>query len=305
MRLPLLLLLTAHCWLVAAPAVAAAGECGPVARVNGDGALPATVTTLLLEQGVSPAPTHCESVVATLTRTPDGLLLRMEDAEGRSQEHHVANAAVAAVVIESWVRDDLYASLLPIPSAPASLRVGASAPAAIAPTTSLSIGFGANAGGANDGTLWGGASAAGCVRLDRLCVGALVRFVSDVDWIGESARLQSNRQGYEAALTADFPLELGGVPVVPGVGLGFRTLETVADEDVSDARVAVQPSDLLIATHLRSYLPMDDNFLLEFSLGLDLYPTAHTSHYKVGEVTLAGDPIWTANAGVGFRIGAW
>ena len=279
-------------------------ECGPVARVAGDAPLPATVTTLLLEQGVAPAATHCDAVVATITHTDGGLFLRLEDAEGRREEHLVANPAVAAVVIESWVRDDLYASLLPTP-APAVVRATPRKPVPSADPTHISIGFSANAGGANDGSLWAGGAAAACVRLDFVCVGAMVRFISDVDWTGTSARLQSNRQGYEGALTADFPLELRGIPLVPGLGLGFRTLENVADEDISDRRVAVQSSGLLVETHVRAYVPMDEKFLLEFTLGLDLYPTAHADVFRDSGIELAGEPVWSAYAGAGFRIGEW
>jgi hypothetical protein len=291
--------------LVSLAAPVAAGECGSVVRIRGEGVLPATVTTLLLEQGVGPAPSHCDAVVATVTRSEDGVLLRIEDAEGRSQEHLVANAPVAAVVIESWVRDDLYASLLPVPRQ--TVRVAAASPPPLAePSTHLSIGFSADAGGANDQTTWAGGTAAACVRLDVVCIGAMVRFVSDIDWTGVSARLQTNRQGYEAALSADFPLELWGRPLVPGVGLGFRSLEIVADEDISDTRVAVQSSQLLVTSHLRTNIRLDRLFLLEFSLNFDLYPTAHRAPYRVAQdVKLAGDPLWSAGAGLGFRIGAW
>lgn len=284
---------------------AVAAECSSVARVLGESPLPQAVAALLAEQGVGPAPDPCQAVVATVARADTGISLTLEDGQGRREQHEVATPAMAAVLIETWVRDDLYATLLPAPG-PGAMAIARPAQVEVergpAP---FSAGFSGFTGAANDGSIWSGGSAAACARWGGACVGARARFVSDIDWLGASAFHETNRQGYEASLTADFPLELAGYPVVAGGSLGFRTIEAVADEDVSDGRVAVYSNTLQVGAHAGTWFPMTDDFLLEFVFSADLYPGAHTDIYARSGSTLAGDALWTAHASLGFRIGRW
>jgi len=91
---------------------ASADGVAPVA-LDGDAELGSAVAQALAERGirvVSSAGT--ESVQVHVQPDPAGIRLFIYDRNGHAVERIVANAEVAAAVVESWVRDDLARSLL-------------------------------------------------------------------------------------------------------------------------------------------------------------------------------------------------
>jgi hypothetical protein len=73
----------------------------------------AQLGSLLANRGIqTKADPHCPITKAHLTKTPEGFLLEIEDAQGRKSKREVSSLEAAATLIESWSREDLSEPLL-------------------------------------------------------------------------------------------------------------------------------------------------------------------------------------------------
>jgi hypothetical protein len=98
-----------------APASGApAARCPPAAQLQGERALLRPIRDQLEARGIAAAPeAECPSLVVDVRRASPGYDLFISDTEGRMTRRQVHNADTAALLIESWARNDLAQSLLP------------------------------------------------------------------------------------------------------------------------------------------------------------------------------------------------
>src|SRR5439155_20689869 len=159
------------------------GTSGPPALVlTGDDAAVTAVREALADRNVPLAPAPL-ALAARIEPTPDGLSLTIRDGAGRTALHEVASPALAAALIESWMRPDLTGPLLaPRPMPPLEEpTVIAAAPAPVAPSVDRSaITLMGETALATDGSLWSGASAAAGLRWGRFRLGPRARFAAQV-----------------------------------------------------------------------------------------------------------------------------
>jgi hypothetical protein len=260
------------------------------AAVSGDQQAVALVRDELGHRGIALAPNEAAAALrVSVAGTASGLRLELRDRDGRVAERSVASPAMAAALIESWLRKDIAEPLLighappGIEPAPADRPADAPAPALTA-TAESSI--------ATDGSLWAGASVGACLRFDHLC--------TDVFYQGSRAGgLQ--RYGADALVGAEWPIGLGRSALIPGVaaGAGWLVAHTVSgDHDGSVARLG-------FAAEARATLsmPLSRAVSLEVGLSATLYPFAHRSSFSEDGFTIPGNPIGRARVGLGLRYG--
>jgi len=323
--------------------LASAASADGVASValDGDAELGSAVAQALAERGirvVSSAGT--ESVQVHVQPDPTGIRLFIYDRNGHVVERTVANAAVAAAVVESWVRDDLARSLLdphevpttgnapivtkaPVPPAPSPASGPAvasvvSAPAHPGARSRPTVTVVADTSLATDGTLWIGAALGACLRVGRFCVGVDVQFSGDTAATGNVGALYTvvdssnaacteprrklTRIGGNALVTADLPLRVGAGTIGPGIGLGAGWMSTsaVLDQHGGDATTV----GLVAEPRIVFSWPLAWGFAADVSLRADVLPFADRKHPTSGGFNLPGEPLGYLRAGLGLRYGS-
>jgi len=318
---------------------ASADGVAPVA-LDGDAELGSAVAQALAERGirvVSSAGT--ESVQVHVQPDPAGIRLFIYDRNGHAVERIVANAEVAAAVVESWVRDDLARSLLdphevsttggapngtkaPSP-APATATSGptppgiAYAPAHPGARSRPTVTVVADTSLATDGTLWMGAALGACVRVGRFCVGVDVQFSGDMAVSGNVGALYTvvdssnaacteprrklTRMGGNALMTADLPLRVGAGTLGPGIGLGAAWLSTnaVLDQHSGNATTV----GFVAEPRIQFSWPLGWGLAADVGLRADILPFAHQKHLTSSGFNLPGEPLGFLHAGIGLRYG--
>lgn len=103
----LLLLLGVFClWSLWGPPCLAQPDCAPTILLQGDA--PKELSLLLNQRGIQTKPTpSCPATKVKLSRTPQGLLVEIEDPQGRKSQRTVSTIEAAAAVIQSWTSADL------------------------------------------------------------------------------------------------------------------------------------------------------------------------------------------------------
>jgi len=219
-----------------------AEACPPSVRLEGERARVAEVAAILAARGVTTASEEgCPALAVTLEAKGRATLVSASG-EDAPLARTVTDARTAATVVESWVRTDVEAPLLPRRAAdddepradveaPPSLVLAASPPAgaAVELTTFAVTSFG------SDRTSWLGAEIGACARRGRACVGARLRAATVADgpgdWEGEL-----DREAVDALATLDVPLTWRRARVSPGVGLGVGWTHTHEESGIEAAQ---------------------------------------------------------------------
>ncbi len=318
---------TAMCGAVSFAGAARAnspGACPPSVRLAGNIDLVAEAHARLQERSIivasAPAPfAPCGPITrAWLERSDDGVVVDIQDPDGRRVVRKVATASTAATLIETWTHAEL-GSAVPVEDGappPKETATGVAVAAAAAgspavPRGALTAGVGPS--WATDGTAWYGLHAAGCVRIGRACVGALMR--ADRQW-GETARTRAatatSRYGAELLLLGEASFDLGKLSIQPGVGLGFGWLRSAGeavevDADTGEVEHHKEAADsggirgaLRLAlgrqfgTHMAAALLVEGGFA----------PFARTAPRREEDVSLAAEPRALLRAALALRWSA-
>jgi len=309
--------------------------------LDGDSEVGSAVAQFLADRGirvVSSAGT--ESVQVHVQPDPAGIRLFIYDRNGHAIERIVANAEVAAAVVESWVRDDLARSLLdphevsttvnaaivteaPLPPAPSSASGPAVASAASAPAhpgarSRLSVTVVGDTSLATDGSLWIGAALGACVHVGSFCVGSEVQFTGDTAATGNIGALYTvpsdnsnaacteprrklTRMGSNALITADLPLRVGAGTIGLGIGLGASWLSTDAVLDQHSGSTTTV--GLVAEPRILFSWPLTWGLAADVSLRAAISPFAHRKHLASNGFDLPGEPLGFLHAGLGLRYG--
>ena len=292
--------------------------CGSVAGVEGNGRVQKAVIDELQRRGISTTPTsECASVTARIGETTAGLLVTIVDAYGRTTERTANGPVAAATLIESWVRSDLSAPLLPVLEAgetvsdPEESKDMVAMPALkkeVQARSNISLTASAETSLATDGSVWLGLATGICVRIGPICAGALVRVGSDSGWYGESREMYTGRLGTDVLLGAGLPMRKGRLTFLPGVAFGVGWLRTSAlpsaPAGLGGDSTDVDSGGLRASATLRLSIAVLPSLGVDLGLGADLAPVAHTTPYNLDSIVLAGEPRGFLRGSLGVRLGA-
>ncbi|MEO8705413.1 MAG: hypothetical protein ABI867_35555 [Kofleriaceae bacterium] len=213
---------------------AGAEPCVARAELGGDEAAVVVVSAELARLGVErgrPAP-GCRGIVAQVESSGDGgIAVAIRDGSRRSEGRIVGDAAVAASWIESWLRDDLDGTAWLLASPPVVAR-SVSAPVIVAHAEPharsiidrVAIAFAYEQSWLEDEATATGVSAAACVDVGRVCLGARARYASEGDH--EVNMTAMARRDASIVATASYPISLGRLRLVPELGLGVGRTST-------------------------------------------------------------------------------
>jgi hypothetical protein len=171
--------------------------------------------------------------------------LEMTDAFDRLGQRDVDDVATAAVIVESWTRQEIDAGTMPpepAVRAPRRFDFGASALSALG----------------TNGTTWVGGALSACTRLGPLCAGALVRGETDTRATGDSSTVAQDSYAVSAFATVDLPWRAGPFVVEPGIGVGYGWLHVVTHHhDAMNNLLDVPTSDHQLQTgaHVALHYP--------------------------------------------------
>lgn len=302
----------------AAPAGSAiAGpRCTAVARVSGAPVLVRPVVALLRERGVPvEGESECGAISAVVASEDERVRVTIIDDDGRVVERVVDDAEGAATAVESWARGDLLDPLLAAREAPPRPAVDREAPRAIAIESEsrpaarrVDVAALAEAAMSDDGALWAGARAQGCVEIGATCMGAMLRYAVDTEVEGIAAEQFSHRAAIDVLLVGEVPIELdrGRFAVTPGLGAGLGALRAHREE------VCDECEDEATAFLLRGQLAGTARINRSWDIRLDLFAQwAPFAQKKIGETDmdandepwLAGAPSWVSGVGLGLVFG--
>ena len=215
-------------------AEAESGPCVPAVRLEAEEAVSAAVSRQLESHGVfTNGDVGCVRVVVQITKSDEGLELRIADIQGRTATRQVSDVETAAAVIEAWATPALTA---PPPAPDVSPSVaGPDAAASIADETAsdrgFAIGMWLGPSWAQDHSLWGDLTVAGCGRLGPVCLGGMFLATFDFGSRGRSAKEDADRRGFEFLGTVDLPILAGKFAIMPGVGVGLGWIRLTIDDD--------------------------------------------------------------------------
>ena len=208
--------------LVAATSRARA-ECKPAAVPIGDPALVRTISDRLTANGVeTTASEGCPAVRVQVEQRGQQLVLRVTDGFQRRGERSVQDLGTAAALIESWTLQEIeLGSMPPEPVVPADTGVPVAPVGVTATTPWLTIAASGRPALQNDGSMWLGGAASGCMRIGRVCVGASVGYMANKDVTNDHARGPQRSQEIDTLALVDLPVQLGRFTLSPGLGLGY------------------------------------------------------------------------------------
>ena len=219
--------------VLSAQRTAGAEPCAVRAEVGGDPTAVASVVLELARLGVeqgAPAP-GCRGVVAQVELSPEGLAVAVRDGSRRSEGRVVSDAAVAAIWIDSWLRDELDGTSWLV-ATPAPVRVEPVAivkPAPVSATTTIAERFSVMAGyeWTYSGESANGLTVASCARVGGFCLGGRARYSREADRPVNLTAM--SRSDASLLATASYAVAAGRMQIVPelGVGLGRRTTSRV------------------------------------------------------------------------------
>ncbi|MCC6997696.1 MAG: hypothetical protein IT370_23970 [Deltaproteobacteria bacterium] len=295
-------------------------RCAPAAGVQAVGdetRLQLAVAELrdrLAERGIGEPVEACPAAHAEVAAAGAELVVDVEDVAGRHSRRTVSNAAAAASFIESWVRSDLSAPLLApalvFPSAAAASEVARAADAPVLVRQAarpglpaLGIALGAQGAVASDGSVWGGLELAACVRLGRVCAGALARWNLELQSEERRENAQAERKSADLLVGADLPLRFGRVTLTPGLAAGVGWMHNGAFQ-VSERRIDEDSGGLRLAARLTVSMKLVGRWGLDLGATLDASPLARTESYVVESVTIPGEPRVYLRGMLGLRWGA-
>jgi hypothetical protein len=285
--------------------------------VEGSRRVQEEVSAELQRRGIVTSPaSECTAVRARIGEGTAGLLVTIVDAYGRTSERAANGPAEAATLIESWVRTDLSAPLLPVldvavtvsPQGDAKQVLVMPPPMPVPARSDVSLTASAETSLATDGSLWLGLAAGVCVRMGPACAGVLVRVESDPGGYGESREMYTSRLGTAVLLGAGLPLRKGRLTLLPGVAVGIGWLRTTAtsaaDRGGSGDGTEVDSGGLRASAGLRLSIAVHPRLAIDLGVAADLAPLAHTTPYNQDSIVLAGEPRGLFRGSLGVRWGA-
>ena len=224
--------------LVSAPRIGTAEPCAPRAEVGGDAVAVERVTGELVRLGVtvSVAAPGCPVVKAMVELDRDGgIAVAVRGAAQRSEGRVVSDAALAAVWIDSWLRDDLdgwsapparVAAVEPPQTAPGLVPPGDVVPEPPSPSLFERFAISASYEQAwtDDGSSWSGGNLAACFRVGAICLGARARAAFEPELTSEITA--ASRTDLSVLATASLPIDVGQFFLAPEVGLGVGRFTT-------------------------------------------------------------------------------
>jgi len=309
--------------IFAAPAGPGLADKATPVALTGDSEMVSALARSLADRKIRVvSPAGMETVQVQVQPDASGIRLSIQDRNGHAVERIVANAEIAAAVVESWVREDLARPLLEPHEiatleramvtrarAPARLRTSSGASVTIAGVTSL----------ATDGSLWIGAGLGACVRVGGFCVGLEAQVAGDSATMGnigaryaalscdgsntnaQPQQRQLTRLGAEALVTADLPLRIGAGTFVPGIGLGAGWLSTSAL--LGDHSANATTVGLRAETRILLSWPLAWGLAVDLGLWADVLPFAHRNNFNTAGFDLPGEPLGFLRAQLGLRYG--
>ncbi len=287
-------------------------SCTPTALLQGSDEVVASITPMLSARGIATEVTDgCPYVRATITSRGSAFSVTIEDPYGRSHDHLVGDADIAATVIESWVDPFQEAPLLAArgwsrPRPTQAAIVDADIPRVLVrysdPVRTLGGSVALETSLGSDGSTWWGAAAATCVRLGRTCMGANVRLASDARLSGSSEKLETGRTALDLLLVADLPIRWGDLAVTfgGGGGVGWIRSSVVGPGGAVD----IDTGGLRADAHVLLEIPISGALAVELRASATVSPLAHVSRYLEDGSMLAGEPRGFARVSLGLRYGA-
>jgi hypothetical protein len=309
-------------------------------ELEGDAGLAADLRAQLEVAGESIEAAGCEAVRARVERSEAGLRVALVDDRGNEHWRAVSTTTVAALLVESWSRKDLVASLLdPVPPPIAPPEPGA--PRAIAPAAAFAeaqpqpiaapppeLGFGdlallGEVGLGSDGGSWLGAAVQGHLRWAWLEPALLVRFTHGTR---RTSALQTGaaRHGAEALIGADLALDLGALSLRGGLlaGVGWLATERFGRPACVDCVLDAWVGDQLRVSSFGPRVELRAGAALELGAGVaaelrlsgtaaplaredDIAP-AYAESLAPGDrfkLSVPGEPVWTARLALGVSWG--
>jgi len=277
-------------------------RCTAVAQVSGAPVLVGPVVALLRERGVPVSgSSECGIISAVLASEEERVRVTIIDGDGRVVERLVDDAEGAATAVESWARGDLADPLLAARQAPPRSAVDREAPRPIEieetsrpAARRVDVAALAEASVSDDGALWAGARAQGCVEFGMVCIGALLRYAVDTENGGLAEDQLSHRSAIDFMLAAELPIALarGRFAITPGIAAGVSALRASRDE------VCDECEDEAIALLLRGQVAGTARINRAWDLRLDLFTGwAPFAQEKIGETDMdVNDEPWLAGA---------
>ena len=162
-----------------------------------------------------------------------GIAVAVRGAAQRSEGRVVSDAALAAVWIDSWLRDDLdgwsapparVAAVEPValPLAPPGDVAVVVPPRSVLEELAISGSY--ERAWTDDGSSWIGGNLAACVRVGTLCIGARARAAFEPELTSDLTA--ASRSDLSALATASLPIDVGQFFIAPEVGLGLGRFTT-------------------------------------------------------------------------------
>ncbi|CAN5907348.1 hypothetical protein BH11MYX2_BH11MYX2_26970 [soil metagenome] len=254
-----------------------AAACPPTVIVEGTAALREAVEARLAQRSIATsASPDCPATHARVTASGESIMVDIIDAQARESHRSVADAAAAAAVLESWVRPELYASLLerrdPTSKQVAereepSVLVDAATPTVQAGPP-IHVGIDAVTSVGTDGSLWLGVDAAACVRFGPTCDGVVLRFGQDTAVAGDSELRETDRKSFDLLLAVDLPGRRGDWSITPGAqaGLALHRSTYVPEVSIPMQTARVDTGVLRVGAHVA----LENRVFAHWALGVDL-----------------------------------
>lgn len=269
-------------------------ECVAVAIVDGDPSLASPLKAELVSRGIAIAddvPNACLPMRADVSRHGVVVLIHIVEPHGVSVDRAVSNVAIAATWIESRLRTSVGAPLL-LARAPTAPAAHADPPPAVVETVNSpgdrwSLAAHIATGSSGDPSSWRAYSLGGCAMVGQFCLGLLAHMGTQPSVEGPGSATNpmlllpslARRRSTDFLVTAQMPLEVGRVVVVPTVGVGLGSLTTE-----QHANTAIAQNDPTCIPNMINECPLrifsDTNLGLRTMVGLNLWFPI-TDHVKL------------------------
>lgn len=294
--------------VVAAPR-AIAERCPPAAVVEGEARLSGRVRAAVAARGVATsASPGCAPIHARVASAGDAIRVELSDGVGHSVSRDVASVGIAATIIESWARPELYEALLerpPEPEPPAAevhvtavpIAEPAAAPAPrhpmLAATAEGSLG--------SDGSVWAGARVLGCAWVGPVCAGIALRFADDGGLTGDTGHAGGGRLGADMLIAVDLPSRARGFVLTPGIAAGVGWIRAHGFEPDGD-RVELDWQGPRVEADLAVAAPLTGGLWLYAGASATVLPGAQTAIQDRDNARVAAEPRGFVRLGIGISL---
>ena len=287
-------------WAVVLLRSAAAWACPPTVLLDGDPDLTKAIGASLIERGISTDASSCPPTKVEVARRGRTIVVWIAAGGSSQTQRAVSDVRTAATVIESWVRTDVEAPLLPglrmvdeSSTDAAPTVVAALSPPSQPGVSAFAI---AEASLGSDRTTWMGAEIGACIVMGPVCAAARVRFAGVVDGPGQWQG-PWDRHAFEVLLGVDWPMRIHALTLTPGAAAGAGWTHT-REKGVSGG---AQTAGLRLEAHLALSYPISHQLALESTIGFDFMQAMDLD--VSSSTSLPADPRLLGHLGVGMRFG--